>query len=336
MRIALLEASHWHTPLYLPALAQPGVQVVAMSNREPAGAAAVARQFGCPLYGSYGELLQRHPIDFAFVFGRHADMPAIGAALIERRIPFSLEKPCGTSGADVRRLRASADAQRLFVAVPFIFRIGELLRALRAAEGALPARFHHVSFRFVVGAPSRYVDSGSPWMLDPVVAGGGCTINLATHFIDLFRVLTGSDIVTVAARMSNRGHATPVEDHSVLLLTAADGTTGIVETGYTFPSAPDEQRECSFSLSTDKAYYRSAPGALLIRDRADPASATRAVPVALDTDIYYAKFVAQTLADVASGKPPIAGLGDAEAMMHVMDAAYASARSGGAPCAVRQ
>jgi hypothetical protein len=34
MRIALLEASHWHVPLYLGALEAPGIDVVAISDAE--------------------------------------------------------------------------------------------------------------------------------------------------------------------------------------------------------------------------------------------------------------------------------------------------------------
>jgi hypothetical protein len=53
--------------------------------------------------------------------------------------------------------------------------------------------------------------------------------------------------------------------------------------------------------------------------------------VRLDTDVYYPIFVKQVLAEYRGGKASIAGLRDAEAMMLVMDAAYASARHGGTP-----
>ena len=34
MRVALLEVSHWHVPLYLDALEAPGIEVVAVSDAE--------------------------------------------------------------------------------------------------------------------------------------------------------------------------------------------------------------------------------------------------------------------------------------------------------------
>ena len=121
MRVALLEASHWHVPLYLAALERPGVEVVAVSDREAVKGPGIAERFGCPLYQSYQELLERTKIDFAFVFGRHVDMPVIGGALIDRNIPFAIEKPCGTTASSVATLRARAESAGLYVAVPFIF-----------------------------------------------------------------------------------------------------------------------------------------------------------------------------------------------------------------------
>jgi predicted dehydrogenase len=332
MRVALLEASHWHVPLYLAALERPGVEVVAVSDREAVKGQGIAERFGCPLYQSYRELLERTKIDFAFVFGRHVDMPVIGGALIDRHIPFAIEKPCGTTATSVATLRARAESAGLYVAVPFIFRVSELVNAIRDAEGTLPTRLHHASFRFVVGPPSRYVASGSAWMLDPTQAGGGCTINVGTHFIDMFRMLTGEDVKTVAAVMNTRGHRGDIEDYSVLVMTAADGTVGTVETGYTFPSGKIEQREFSFAMSSDANYYRSSAAGMSVSRRRDPEDVrTTTVSVGLDTDPYYGTFVDRALADVRAGVPPVAGLGEAEAVMRVLDAAYASARLGGRP-----
>ena len=134
MKVALLEASHWHVPLYLDPLEAPGIEVVAVSDAEQVKGGAVAARFGSRLYASSYELLDREKVDFAFAFGRHSEMPAIAEALIARKIPFALEKPCGVSMSQVTNLRKLTEAANLYCAIPFIFRSSDLLAALKEAE----------------------------------------------------------------------------------------------------------------------------------------------------------------------------------------------------------
>lgn len=331
MKIALLEASHWHVPLYLDPLEASGIEVVAVSDAEQAKGQAIAARFGSTLYSSSNDLLDREEVDFAFVFGRHSEMPALAEAVIARRIPFALEKPCGISMSQVTGLRRLTEEANVYCAGPFIFRMSDLLSALEGAEGRIPSDFNYMSFRFIVGPPDRYETAGAGWALDPMFSGGGSTINVATHFIDLFRLLTGKEIARVSATMNSRTHRRAVEDYSLLTMQTEDGVSGLVETGYSFPSTPDEQREFSFTFSSDRMYAKSGPDRIEIRDRNSPAAGTRSLRLRLETDVYYPLFVKRVLAECRTDAKPIASLRDAEAMMQVMDAAYASARQGGAP-----
>jgi predicted dehydrogenase len=330
MRVALLEVSHWHVAQYLAPLEVAGIEIVGVSDGENVKGPDVAARIGCALYASYGELLERERVEFAFAFGRHAEMPRIAESLLQRRIPFAIEKPCGVRAGDVGRLRRLAEAAKVYVAVPYIFRLSDLLAEIRALEGRIPSDFDHMSFRFMAGPPSRYRAAGAAWMLDPKVSGGGSTINLGVHFIDLFRLLTGKDVRTVSGHMNSRLHGAAVEDYSLVTMTTDDGVIGVVETGYTFPSAPEEPREFSFTLSSRNHYIRSGPESIVARSRAAPNRGSESRSVRLNTSVYYPVFVERVLADYRAGKPPIAGLREAEAVMQIVDAAYASARNGGA------
>jgi predicted dehydrogenase len=331
MKVALIEASHWHVPLYLDALQAPGIEVVAVSDAEHVKGPDIAARFGCKLYASSYELIDKEKLDFAFVFGRHSEMPKLAEALIARRIPFALEKPCGVSMAQVSKLRRLTEEANLYCAVPLIFRISDLLAALEGAEKKMPSDYNYMSFRFIVGPPGRYTAAGAGWALDPQFAGGGSTINVATHFIDLFRFLTGKPVTRVAATMHSRTHRGAVEDYSLLTMQTDDGVMGLVETGYSFPSTADEQREFSFTLASDRIYAKSGPDRIEIRDRNNLDTGTRSLRIRLETDVYYPLFVQRVLAECRAGSKPLASLRDAEAMMQVMDAAYASARQGGLP-----
>src|SRR5487761_2008395 len=181
LRIAILEAAHWHVPLYLPALRRDDVRIVAVSDSYQLAGPRLAAQVNCSSYASYRTLLEREAVDFAFVFGRHGEMPAIASDLIDCGLPFTIEKPCGTRAEDVRLLRERAESRKLYVAVPFILRLPAPMEAVRSAIGPVMTKFQHMDLRLVAGPLSRYQESENAWMLDETVAGGGCTINLATH-----------------------------------------------------------------------------------------------------------------------------------------------------------
>jgi predicted dehydrogenase len=304
VNVVLLEVGHWHAPLYLDALAASGVTVVAASDRDGDRAAAVARRFGARPYEDWRRLLADEAADFAFAFGRHAEMAGLGHALVARGIPFALEKPCGLNAAEVRRLAEDAATRSLFVSVPLVQHFGPLRGPLIEARPS-PGP-HHAWFRFLGGPPARYRRAGCAWMLDPAQSGGGCFINLGVHFVDLaLRILPG--VRRVSAHMSRAMHGEAVEDYAVVTLESPDGGTAVLEIGYVFPGDAGRPRETYYSVAG--------------RDRFD-------AWVDGDVDASYGRFVAETLAAVRARRPPPVGLAAMVPVMEIVDAAYAAARTG--------
>ncbi len=334
MKIAIVEASHWHVPLYLDALeAEESVEVLAVSDAQQARGPAVARRFGARSYAHWQELLRSEAPDFVFAFGRHDEMPAIAGTLIELGLPFAVEKPAGLTAMEVRDLAARAAEREAFAAVPLIFGFGDLLPGLESLSGVKSAQWQHLSFRFIAGPVERYRDDHCPWMLERQHAGGGCAINLAVHFIDLVLRLTGQEIRTVAAQMIEDPDLGDVEIFSQLTMRTESGAICTVETGYTYPGGAQERREFSFSLASRDSYLRSCESGLRYVPR--DGSPLRTVDISLDTDAYYAEFVRRTLRDFRAGRAaPFAGLADMARVMDVLDCAYDSYRRGGEPVMV--
>ncbi len=335
LKVALIEAGHWHAPLYLDGLSAAGVQVTAVCDGRDGPGRDLANQLDARFYDSCAVLLEAETVDFAFVFGRPADMPRLAGLMLDAGIPFALEKPCGIDVGSVVRLRDRAAAAGAFVAVPFVYRVGGLREAFAESEGCLPGDFKHMSFRFIGGPPERYVTAACPWMLDPVVAGGGSTINLAGHFVDLFRLLTGQEVETVRAVMHNGVHGEAIEDYSVMTLKGERGTIAVIETGYGFPSTCEAPREFSFTIRSRDNYYRSTADGIELRDCTNPSEDVREGAVELNNDHYYGLFVRDTLERFARGAPPCCGLDEAVAVMKVIQAAYRSARDDGRPVAAQ-
>ncbi|MGI9421943.1 MAG: Gfo/Idh/MocA family protein [Hyphomicrobiaceae bacterium] len=334
VRIAILEASHWHVPLYLDGFSAPDIDVVAVSDLTENAGRALASRYGAKFYRTVDELLDKECIDFAFAFGRHRDLPRIANRLVEARTPFSIEKPCGLSVPDVAGLLASAQAIGLYVAVPYIYRVSELCRIIGELEGGLPSNFTHLSFRFIAGAPRRYEAWDCAWMLDPAESGGGALINVGGHFLDLFLLLTGKPVTRVSAVMSAATHGTSVEDFAAVTLQTGDGVVGVVEAGYTYPGAPGEQREFSFTARSKTHYLRSCDQGLAIREVAGDSGDARTINFERETDLYYPIFARRVLTEWRQGQAPSIGLREALEVMKILAAAYESARQGGAPVAI--
>jgi len=327
MKIALIEVSHWHAPLYLEALISMGLPVAAVSDADPAVAERVAGRLGCRAYGNDASMLEEVRPDFVFAFGRHRDMPSIARRLVGLGIPFAMEKPMGISAAEVEAIRRLVERSAAFVAVPLVFRTSPIREAIDELRSA--GKFGDPTngyFRFIAGPPSRYVTSHCDWMLDPELSGGGCTINLGVHFIDLALDLFGARRVErVYAIPSRRNFGTAVEDFSTVVLSADDGTVCTVETAYAYPSDPVHPRHLEYCVTTTKGYLEIREGALCWAGR-DGSRIERTIVT--DTDFYYRLFVERTLRDLAEKRRPVASVAEMVRVMELVDAAYRSGREG--------
>ncbi len=330
MKVALVEVNHWHVPLYLDALKQSGVEVVGVTDSDGIAGQAIADRFKAPLYKSHRELLAaQKSVDLAFVFGRHLDMPVIAADLIERGIPFAIEKPCAVTSKAVLALAAQAEAKGVYVAVPFILRLSDTLRIIKASEGSADGGLEHAHFRFIAGSPDRYRKANVPWMLDPAQSGGGPLLNVGIHFVDLFTRLAGAPVVSVSALAHSNLNHLPIEDFIAVRMQTASGAIGTLECGYSFPSDPQRQRDFALFLRSRRAYYQSEGDTLVVRSAANGKTTQRIEPTRYETDVYYGEFVKRVLADLAERRAPIAGLRDVAHCLRLIEAAYASARQGG-------
>jgi predicted dehydrogenase len=241
MRIAATEVSHWHSlydAAYLRHLAaMPDVQLVGVQDPSAEVAANRAAALGNPpVFTDYRQMLAETRPDFVVALGRHSVMAETAHYLLDHGYPFLMEKPMGISAGEVRGIADKADARKAFVAVPLAQRYQPFVARARQllAEGRL-GPLSHLYFRLNRPTSSRYPAWGSPWMLDPAVAGGGCLRNLGPHGLDLFLFLTGEEARVTGAQLSCRALGRQVEDYASVLLRSAGGVLGTIEVGNTFP-----------------------------------------------------------------------------------------------------
>jgi len=162
-------------------------------------------------------------------------------------------------------------------------------------------------------------------MVEPERAGGGCMVNLAPHFVDLFLRSTGAEKATVTAALSSTLRHRSIEDFASLTLTTADGRVGTIEVGYAFPGSP-LKRHCAYmrigaagtatAWSDGRASFTSISGI------------TEFAHIEVDSDPLYGQFVRQVAEQLDREFVDLPGIRDLEATMTVIWDAYSKARQG--------
>src|SRR5436309_251770 len=96
----------------------------------------------------------------------------------------------------------------------------------RSQVSAIPIRRPSIPSRQSLVAPAIPTSA---------LSGGGCTINLSPHFLDLALALMGPDVTVDQAVMSNAAWHERIEDYSCITL-ARGADRCVIETGYLFPA----------------------------------------------------------------------------------------------------
>ncbi|GAA4489228.1 Gfo/Idh/MocA family protein [Microbacterium panaciterrae] len=309
-RTMVFGPSHWHVPLCAERIGARH-DVIGVSDEDADSARHYGDLWDAPVYERWQDVLAAHPdADLAYVFVPHDQMRDACLALIAARIPLVVEKPAGVSRSEVADVRAAAEAAGVPIAVTFVQRGGPIEHWLSQAGPAV-----YESTQFIAGPPGRYLTNGSPWMVDRARAGGGCVINLAPHFIDMFLRSAGQRRAKASAALSSTLHGRGVEDFGSLTLTTSDGRIGTIQVGYAFPDSV-LKRHCSFT--------RIGPNGVAsiwtdgTASFTDTAGATQVSRLDVDSDPLYDRFVdavADTLDQGFEGLPGIRDLEDAMAIV---------------------
>jgi predicted dehydrogenase len=296
------------------------VQLVGVQDPDPAMVSQRAAQVGGPpAFIDYREMLAKTRPDFVVALGRHSEMAGIAHYLLDEGYPFLIEKPVGLNAREVRDVADKAAAKRAFVAVPFFQRYQPFVshaRRMLAIDAFGPVS--HFYFRSNRPSSARYVAWGSPWMLDPALAGGGCLRNIGLHGIDAFLHLIGGDAEVTGAQVSFMAHGARVEDYATLVLRTAGGVLGTIEVGNTFPG---KGADAEWKLAGRDALLVQRDGAL----RCTTAAGEQEL-AGPPSEPMPAIAIRDALRRWQAGQAPATGVEDCYRAMRLVDQAYAIAK----------
>ena len=318
LRILIIGVSHWHLAWYLEALAaMDNVRVVGVTDRDAAVAERCARSLDCQWSLEIDDICARVRPDLAVVLGRHCDMTAYATQLVDLGVPFVLEKPGGTDLGELVELAAKVDGAGGFAAAALVLRSGDWCSTIVRQFGAEPPLWG--SMRFLGGPPYRYVEHGCAWMLDRELSGGGCLMNLGFPLVDLAIALFGGTPRTIAAVASNSVFGEPVEDYALMSLAVGEGHV-TVEAGYVVPGG-DADFDMRIELRSQTHYVTIRPSGSL--EVVAPNGDRTQIPVVPGGPSRYFVFMADTVARLRAGTPPVAGIDELATTAGCVTAAYA-------------
>jgi predicted dehydrogenase len=168
---------------------------------------------------------------------------------------------------------------------------------------------------------ARYPAWGTPWMLDPAIAGGGCLRNLGTHGLDCFVYLTGEgeDIDVTGCQLSWATHGKAVEDYASVLVKSKTGVLGTVEVGNNFPLSEGGDGEIKVAFR-DGILKSEGNGFNLYTAKGVESFAAPTQPGSVLSSI-----LKDTVAALARGQMPPVGVRDCFLTVRLIDMAYLAA-----------
>lgn len=183
-------------------------------------AAAFAAQYGGQAYTGVSEMLDGAKPDAAWVcLPPFAHGPA-ELALLERRIPFLVEKPIGNAMDQARRVLERVEATGTLAAAGYMTRYRRSVARAREVLAQDPPILMHGGW--VGGTP------GVPWWRVKAQSGGQI-VEQTTHTFDLARYVVGEPVLVYAQGAKGFVQDMPgydVDDASVVAVQFANGAVG--------------------------------------------------------------------------------------------------------------
>src|SRR5881392_1887384 len=217
---------------HIPAFQANGCRVVAVCQRDVAGAKAVADRYGVPhVFARWEEMLERAKPEIVVV----ATPPHLHRAIAVRAFAAGAhvlcEKPLAMTRADAEAMVDAARRARRVGMTGFNWRFAAAMQELhtRVTEGSV-GRVLHLALRWL---GSRWADenAAATWRMDREQAGHGAMGDMGVHMVDLVRWTCGefarvtahAGIAYPAKPVAGTGRAADAEDYLSLVGELASG-----------------------------------------------------------------------------------------------------------------
>ena len=305
-----------------------GHEIVGVMDENKNARTQLEKEFSCLGFDTAGACLDTVRPDVALITGKHIEIPSHIQACVDRRIPYLVDKPFADCAARLRPVAEASEKHGVFSTLTLPNRASKIVAVVKkmVADGSLGKLVLYNS-RLNNGPPTRYDPTPSAWHNIPSISGGGSWATEGAHGIDTYLQFVGERQVTVVgAIISNAMYGREIEDSAVGMLRSDDGVTGIIESGYTFPSEGGRSGDHFFRFIGSKASvfaFYGKKGEPLIE--INTSSGTE-----FEEDLGHGErmrnVINEGLSAIQEGRVPETNILDAVRILEIQDAVYDHAR----------
>jgi len=330
--LALVGCAHIHVPGFTKLLAErKDVRVKWAWDPDPARVAKWGAAVGARTAPSVGEILADPEVKGVLIASetnRHRELVEAGARAGKN---LFVEKPLGVTGAESRAMAEAIERAGVLFTTGYFMRTDPKVLFLReqVAKGAFGRVTHAAAWNCHSGSLGGWFDEKPGnvaetwrWMADPRVAGVGAFGDLGTHSLDILMWLLGPVESATAEVRVITGRYGDCDETGTAMLKMKDGVVATLVAGWVDVANPVTLQiagtEGHAVIVQDQLYFESkkVPGSKL----AEPVKGLPPGP----------KPPLLQWVDAVGGQKdqPLVTPREAAARVAVMEAAYASARTG--------
>ena len=173
----------------------PEARLVAVSRRRPTESSGLPSGLAIPCYADYHDLIVDPHVEAVVVVAPPALNRGICLAVASARKALLVEKPLATTAADARLIaRAARDCGQVMMTAQTL-RFDAAVAALKERQAAVGA-LQYLSLASRMEPHGLSEDARG-------FDGRGCLLEIGIHLLDLIRVLTNDEVVTVSCDMDS-------------------------------------------------------------------------------------------------------------------------------------
>lgn len=310
-------------------------RIVSVYSRNTENARRFAADYGLAHYtADMAKAIRHKEVEIVIIsLPNHLHEAAV-AECVQAGKPVLCTKPLGRNAAEAKRMLDLVESAGIFAG--YLEDLCYTPKFLKAAEHVALGNLGRILW-----AKSRETHPGphSDWFWDQEQSGGGAIIDLGCHCVEISRTFIGKQVrpLEVMCWADTQVHPIEAEDHAIGLVKYANGAIGQFEVSWAFRGGMDLRDEVmgtegtiwlnSF-LRTGFEMFTTGKGSQYVAEKAE-VNQGWLFPVGDEAhELGYPHMFTDMFSALEENRPPRETFYDGYVVNAILDAAYASAKSG--------